>query len=121
MSEDTVDVADESASLLSCKSVRASPDTLNSESHTPVDRVQNVKLYAELVNRLRALTLKLLPVEVEPSTLNEPTSRIISPQVIKTYEDAAGDFLEAVGPSYPFLLPDYRADECWMLSCRTVY
>lgn len=47
------------------------------------------------------MTLKLLPVEVEASKLNEPTSRVISPLVIKTYEDAAGDFLEAVRrPSY---------------------
>jgi hypothetical protein len=41
-----------------------------------------------------------LPVEVVPATINEPTSRIITPQVISTYLAAAGDFHEAVcGPA----------------------
>jgi hypothetical protein len=51
---------------------------------------------SELVRRLRALTLKLLPVEVDPQSINEPTSRIITPQVIMAYRAAAGDFVEAV-------------------------
>jgi hypothetical protein len=50
----------------------------------------------ELIRRLRALTLELLPVEVEPSKINEPTSRVITPQVISAYRAAAGDFREAV-------------------------
>ena len=57
---------------------------------------------AELVKRLRSLTLKLLPVEVEIKELVTPTSRIISPHVIQTYEHSAGDFQEAVCPiSFP--------------------
>ena len=52
--------------------------------------------FAELVKRLRALTLKLLPVEVDPKQISEPTSRFISPQVIQAYVQAAGDFTEAV-------------------------
>lgn len=48
------------------------------------------------MKRLRALTLQLLPVEVDPAQLSEPTSRFISPQVIQAYEEAAGDFLDAV-------------------------
>ena len=52
--------------------------------------------FTELVKRLRALTLKLLPVEVDPKELSNPTSRIISPHTIETYELAAGDFIEAV-------------------------
>lgn len=52
----------------------------------------------ELVKRLRALTLKLLPVEVDPAQLTEPTSRFISPQVIQAYVRAAGDFSDAVSP-----------------------
>jgi hypothetical protein len=51
---------------------------------------------SELVNRLRALTLVLLPVEVDAESLNDPTSRVITPQVIAAYTAAAGDFVEAV-------------------------
>ena len=50
----------------------------------------------ELVRRLRALTLELLPVEVALESINDPTSRIITPQVITAYRAAAGDFVEAV-------------------------
>lgn len=52
--------------------------------------------HPELVKRLRALTLKLLPVEVKPESIKEPTSRIITIQVISAYEASAGDFKEAV-------------------------
>ena len=48
------------------------------------------------MNRLRALTLILLPVEVDPKIINEPTSRVITPQVVSAYKAAAGDFAEAV-------------------------
>lgn len=48
------------------------------------------------MKRLRALTLTLLPVEVDPESLNDPTSRIITPEVIAAYSKAAGDFSEAV-------------------------
>jgi hypothetical protein len=50
----------------------------------------------KLVKRLRAMTLKLLPVQVELGTLSDPTSRIITPQVIEAYRQAAGDFVEAL-------------------------
>jgi hypothetical protein len=53
-------------------------------------------VFLELVLRLRALTLELLPVEVDPNSINEPTSRIITPQVIAAYRASAGDFVEAV-------------------------
>lgn len=43
--------------------------------------------------------MELLPVEVKPESIIEPTSRVITPQVISTYIAAAGDFHEAVcGP-----------------------
>ena len=42
------------------------------------------------------MTLELLPVEVSPECINEPTSRVITPQVISTFIAAAGDFHEAV-------------------------
>ncbi|GLB34039.1 putative calcium activated cation channel [Lyophyllum shimeji] len=66
-------------SLLSAKSVKPSPDALT-----------------KLIKRLRALTLTLLPVEVDPESIKEPTSRIITPQVISAYRAAAGDFVEAL-------------------------
>ena len=50
----------------------------------------------ELVKRLRTLTLALLPVEVDPASIIEPTSRTITPAVIGAYRAAAGDFVEAV-------------------------
>jgi hypothetical protein len=48
------------------------------------------------VNRLRALTLKLLPLEVSVEAINDPTSRVITVAVIDAYAKAAGDFHEAV-------------------------
>ena len=48
------------------------------------------------MKRLRALTLTLLPVEVEPESISTATSRVITPQVISAYKAAAGDFVEAV-------------------------
>ena len=40
--------------------------------------------------------MELLPEEVDPKVINEPTSRIITPLVTKAFIDAAGDFTEAV-------------------------
>ena len=51
---------------------------------------------AEIIKRLRAMTLKLLPIEVDQNTLNDPISRIITPRVISAYNKAAGDFQDAV-------------------------
>ncbi|KDR83970.1 hypothetical protein GALMADRAFT_236519 [Galerina marginata CBS 339.88] len=84
--------AEERASLISIKSVNPSPDTLT-----------------KLVKRLRALTLALLPVEVDPASINDPTSRIITPQVISAYRGAAGDFTEAL----PYCLLRARAEFMW--------
>ena len=49
------------------------------------------------IKRVRALTLRLLPVEVAPEAIEDPTSRVITPQVIDAYIQAAGDFVHAVG------------------------
>jgi hypothetical protein len=54
------------------------------------------EISAELVRRLRALTLTLLPLEVDPDCINDPTSRVVTPQVISAYTAAGGDFVEAV-------------------------
>ena len=56
------------------------------------------------MKRLRALTTTLLPVEVTTQSLNDPTSRIITPQVIDTYMTAAGDFTEAASVGH-FCVP----------------
>ncbi|KAF9464883.1 hypothetical protein BDZ94DRAFT_1296902 [Collybia nuda] len=79
-------------SLLPARSSRPSPDTLT-----------------KLVKRLRALTLNLLPVEVDPASINDPTSRVITPQVVSSYQAAAGDFTEAL----PYCLLRARAEFMW--------
>lgn len=48
------------------------------------------------MRRVRTLTLKLLPLEVPLETISDPTSRIITPQVVNAYIAAAGDFTDAV-------------------------
>jgi hypothetical protein len=45
---------------------------------------------------MRLLTLELLPQEVDPESLQDVTSRIITKDVIAAYTTAAGDFVEAV-------------------------
>ncbi|KAG2349128.1 hypothetical protein BDR05DRAFT_956507 [Suillus weaverae] len=79
----------EQASLISSQSMKPSPDTLT-----------------KLVKRLRALATKLLPVEVDEESIDDPTSRIITPNVISAFSDAAGDFVEAL----PYCLLRARAD-----------
>lgn len=54
-------------------------------------------LFEELIKRIRALTCKLLPFQVELDEISKPTSRIITPKVVSAYSQAAGDFGEAVG------------------------
>lgn len=82
----------EAASLLSTKSINPSPETLS-----------------KLVKRIRALTFKLLPVQVDLASLSDPTSRIITPNVISAYAKAAGDFGEAL----PYCLLRARQTFIW--------
>ncbi|KAK7470385.1 Calcium channel yvc1 [Stygiomarasmius scandens] len=79
-------------SLVSVQSLKPTSDTLS-----------------RLVGRLRALTLRLLPVEVEPKDLSAPTSMIITPEVISAYMASAGDFVEAL----PYCLLRARAEFLW--------
>ncbi|KAF4601937.1 hypothetical protein EYR40_005138 [Pleurotus pulmonarius] len=83
---------EDTTSLLSVKSVQPSPDTMT-----------------KLVKRLRAMTLNLLPVEADAESLNSPTSRIITPQVIAAYTMAGGDFVEAL----PYCLLRAQAEFMW--------
>lgn len=76
-------------------------------------------LFTELVKRLRALTLTLLPVEVDPDSINEATSRVITPQVISAYKAAAGDFVEAVRRALPCATKS-KKNILFYSSCRTV-
>jgi hypothetical protein len=55
-----------------------------------------ILVFTELIKRLRILTVTLLPFEVHPDVINDPTSRIITPSVVLTYIKAAGDLVEAV-------------------------
>ena len=52
--------------------------------------------FTELIKRLRILTTTLLPLEVDQQSINDPTSRIITPKVIAAYMEAAGSLVEAV-------------------------
>ncbi|KAI0638379.1 hypothetical protein C8Q77DRAFT_1154034 [Trametes polyzona] len=84
--------AEDQITTLSVVSLDPSPDTITS-----------------LVRRVKTMTLKLLPVEVPPDSISDPTSRIITPQVINAYIDAAGDFLEAL----PYCLLRARKEFIW--------
>ncbi|CEL63684.1 Calcium channel YVC1 OS=Saccharomyces cerevisiae (strain ATCC 204508 / S288c) GN=YVC1 PE=1 SV=2 [Rhizoctonia solani AG-1 IB] len=87
------DVAmEDQVSLLSTRSVQPSPDTLT-----------------KLIKRIRALTLKLLPLEVELDAITDPTSRVVTPAVISAYVEAAGDFGEAL----PYCLLRARQSFIW--------
>ena len=55
----------------------------------------------ELIKRLRILTTTLLPLEVDQQSINDPTSRIITPKVIAAYTEAAGSLVEAVCTPLP--------------------
>lgn len=81
-----------------------------------VRKCLEVLFTAELIRRLRALTLRLLPVEVDVNTIQDPTSRIITPQVISTYVDAAGDFYNEVGQSNQHPTADLTRPKASLLS-----
>lgn len=80
---------EDNQSLTSIHSVAPTPDTL-----------------AKLIKRLRILTVSLLPLEVDPRSINDPTSRIITPKVISAYVAAGGDLVEAL----PYCLLRARRD-----------
>jgi hypothetical protein len=90
---------EEQAPLVSSvKTLRPSPSTITStQEFVPHKFTDTISL--ELIKRVRALTLALLPVEVDAGSINDPTSRVITPHVIEGYVAAAGDFVEAVCPN----------------------
>lgn len=84
--------SDDHASMMSVQSIHPNPDTMS-----------------KLVRRLKALTLALLPVEVSPDRLEDPTSRVITHQVVSSYIAAAGDLIEAL----PYCLLRARKEFMW--------
>lgn len=98
---------EENRSSASAKPVVPTPDTLASAPIPIAFRCRlNILtlltlLFTELIKRLRILTTTLLPFEVDAKSINDPTSRIITPKVISAYTKAAGNLLEAVCPSSP--------------------
>ncbi|GHJ83748.1 hypothetical protein NliqN6_0150 [Naganishia liquefaciens] len=105
---------EERVSLMTTHSVLPEPDTMT-----------------KIVKRIRVMTYKLLPVEVEADALTDPTSSIITPKVIQAYSRCGGDFAEAV----PFCLlrakatflrdanrnpADYDENLCRSIACETL-
>ncbi|RDX53892.1 calcium activated cation channel [Lentinus brumalis] len=84
--------AEDQISALSAESLEPSPDTVTS-----------------LIRRVKIMTLRLLPVEVPMDSLSDPTSRVITPQVINAYIASAGDFMEAL----PYCLLRARKEFIW--------
>ena len=81
-------------SSLWCQRQKRSP--VRPGLHLPVRYGLTILIFTELIKRLRILTLTLLPLEVDPESINDPTSRIITPNVISAYTQAAGNLVEAV-------------------------
>ncbi|KAI0774466.1 calcium activated cation channel [Fomes fomentarius] len=84
--------SEDQISSLSIESLDPSPETITS-----------------LVRRVKLMTLQLLPIEVPEESIIDPTSRIITPQVINAYIAAAGDFIE----SLPYCLLRARKEFIW--------
>ena len=73
--------------------------------------------YTELIKRLCILTMTLLPLEVDPDSINDPTSRVITPKVIIAYIQAAGDLVEAVCSPSPRQCVDILSPVNCAVSC----
>ncbi|GAA94492.1 uncharacterized protein L969DRAFT_91548 [Mixia osmundae IAM 14324] len=63
------------------------------------------KICSLIVRRIKALTLELLPIEVSLDDLTDPTSSIITSDVVKAYALIGGDFADCV----PYCLLTARA------------
>ncbi|GAA5988336.1 hypothetical protein JCM10908_002170 [Rhodotorula pacifica] len=62
------------------------------------------KTVTRIITRIQALTLELIPIEVDLDEIRSPTSSIITKDVIEAYSQIAGDFKPAV----PFALLEAR-------------
>lgn len=106
--------AEEQCSILSVRSVLATPDTI-----------------AKLHRRIRMMITTLLPLEVEPTEITVATSSVITPDVIKAFSKCGGDFTEAVPfcllrARYTFLKDaynnpaDYDENLCRSMACEVI-
>ncbi|KAI0677344.1 hypothetical protein C8Q78DRAFT_1002340 [Trametes maxima] len=84
-----------------------STDRISTLSVVPLDPSPDT--VTSLIRRVKVMTLKLLPVEVPPDSISDPTSRVITPQVINAFIDAAGDFMEAL----PYCFLRARREFIW--------
>ncbi|KAG8921916.1 hypothetical protein FRC02_012272 [Tulasnella sp. 418] len=89
------EIQDDEASLISTASRKPNPDTVT-----------------KIIKRIRALTLKLLPLQVDPDEIVNPASRIITQKVVSAYSKAAGDYAECL----PYCL--LRARQGFMLEAK---
>ncbi|BGP09070.1 Calcium channel YVC1 [Rhodotorula toruloides] len=62
------------------------------------------KTVLRVVTRIQALTLELLPIQVDLDDITSPTSSIITKDVIEAYSSVAGDFYDCL----PFALLEAR-------------
>ncbi|RXK41316.1 calcium activated cation channel [Tremella mesenterica] len=90
---------EEQRSILSTQSVLPSP-VRHYQQRVLLSSTALSADFLELVKRIRALTIRLLPVEVELTDITDATSSIITPEVIRSFALCGGDFGEAV----PFCL-----------------
>jgi hypothetical protein len=110
---DGIDEEEQAPLVSSVKTLRPSPSTITStQEFVPHKFTDTISL--ELIKRVRALTLALLPVEVDAGSINDPTSRVITPHVIEGYVAAAGDFVEAVCPN--ILIFVLRCEDDWSIA-----
>lgn len=65
------------------------------------------------------MVLQLLPTEVSPAEIKQPTSRIITPQVLSAFMAAGGDFVEAVG--YSLASSNHDSSQSSSRSFHTLY
>ncbi|CCM00664.1 uncharacterized protein FIBRA_02703 [Fibroporia radiculosa] len=86
-----------------------SPDTVTSVFGLSAFRYFLDYHFPGLIRRVRALTLRLLPVEVPPENIADPTSRVITSQVVDAYVAAAGDFTDVL----PYCLLQARKEFLW--------
>ncbi|GMK55778.1 hypothetical protein CspeluHIS016_0208340 [Cutaneotrichosporon spelunceum] len=85
----------------------------------------------QIVKRIKAMANRLLPIQVELDDITSPTSAIVTPEVVKAFYEAGGDFREAV----PFCLlrarqlfikegnanqADYEENICRATACEMI-
>ncbi|SCV72936.1 BQ2448_6861 [Microbotryum intermedium] len=73
-------------------------------THHDHDHVYHPRTVTAIVRRIEALTLELLPIQVDLDELTSPVSGILTQQVVEAYSKIAGDFHQCL----PFALLEAR-------------